>query len=144
MAETDDVFRRLQRAIKRSDFAALRIELDSGVSHNLANKFGWTLLMLAEFKGGVAIGELLISRGADMNKATNYGKSGFPEQTALSSAIIGGHPRFLKLLLDKGADINSTLTGASPENWLSVCHHNPTTTQALEMILRDFRAKISN
>src|SRR5579859_5069016 len=80
-------FDALHRLIKKSDILSLSHELDSGVSPNLSNQFSWTLLMLAALEGNTSIGELLISRGADIN-ATN--KSG---ETALSLAAHKGHIR---------------------------------------------------
>jgi ankyrin repeat protein len=79
---TDEAFNAFHRSIKRGDLAVIRNALTGGVSANLENKFGWTLLMLAASEGDTAIGELLVSNGEDMNKATNTG------QTAMSLAII--------------------------------------------------------
>jgi hypothetical protein len=53
--------------------------LDAGVSPDLSNQFSGTLLMLSASEGDTAIGELLISRGADADKANDFGDAGpFP------------------------------------------------------------------
>jgi ankyrin repeat protein len=143
-AKTEERFRQLYRAIKRSDLAAIRNALDSGISPDFADKFGWTLLMLAASKGTFAIGQLLVSNGADTNRTTRYRNAWFPEQTALSSSIIGGHPRFTKMLLDNGAMAGPELTGASVEDWLSVCHHDPMTMSALKDTFAHYRARKPN
>jgi len=136
-AKTEERFRQLYRAIKRSDLAAIRNALDSGISPDFA-------VMLAASKGTFAIGQLLISNGADTNRTTRYRNAWFPEQTALSSSIIGGHPRFTKMLLDNGAMAGPELTGASVEDWLSVCHHDPMTMSALKDTFAHYRARKPN
>jgi ankyrin repeat protein len=130
-----DEYRRLNRAIKRADLAAIRREIDSGVSPNFRNRFGWTLLMLAAIEGNTAIGEFLISRGADVNKITSHG----PGQTALSLTIIGGHARFLKLLLKHGANIAPG--GVPVERWLAACHLNSTTEKEIAAAIEAARTK---
>ena len=61
------------KLIKKGDILALRCELDSGMSPDLSNQFSWTLLMLAAIEGNTKIGELLVSRGANVNKTNNFG-----------------------------------------------------------------------
>jgi ankyrin repeat protein len=90
-------FRELHRAIKRGDVIALTHALDSGVSPDLPNRFGWTPLMLAALTGNTSVGELLIVRGAALDKKTKSGEN------ALSLAAHKGHTPFIRLLLSKGA-----------------------------------------
>jgi ankyrin repeat protein len=87
----------LQRLIKKNDILSLRRELDLGMNPNLSNQFSWTLLMLAALEGKLGIGELFISRGAEVNPTNDFG------ETALSLAAHRGHIRFIKLLLAHGA-----------------------------------------
>jgi ankyrin repeat protein len=63
---TQNSFEQLHRRVKRSDLMAIRKALDDGLDPNSANRFGWTLLMLAAANGTRSIGQLLISAGADV------------------------------------------------------------------------------
>jgi len=54
---TDKAFDALHRSIKRADLAAIRNALNEGISANLENRFGWTMLMLAASEGDTAMGE---------------------------------------------------------------------------------------
>jgi len=62
---------------------------------DLSNQFSWTLLMLAAITGNTRIVELLIERGANLDKINDFGEA------ALSLAAHQGHAPFLELLLDK-------------------------------------------
>jgi hypothetical protein len=62
-------FDEAHKLIKKSDTVSLRRALDEGMVADLSNQFSWTLLMLTAIEGDTAIAELLISRGADTNKA---------------------------------------------------------------------------
>lgn len=61
------------RCIKRGDLLSLRRALDDGLDPNLANRFAWTLLMLAAMKGNTRIGELLLAKGAKINAVNDFG-----------------------------------------------------------------------
>jgi ankyrin repeat protein len=107
-------FEVLHRLIKKSDVISLRRELDTGVSPNLSNQFSWTLLMLAAIEGNRSIGELLISKGADVNAINDFG------ETALSLAAHGGHIPFIRALLASGASTDCHPHGTSLGEWLRV------------------------
>jgi uncharacterized protein len=83
--------------LKRGNTSELCEALDGGLDPNLANKYGWTLLMLAAMTGNVDVGRSLITHGANVDSRNN-GKD-----TALSLAIQQGHPLFVSLLLQNGA-----------------------------------------
>jgi uncharacterized protein len=67
-------FETLDKFIKISDILSVRRELDGGVNPNLTNQFGWSLLMAAALEGNTRIGELLISRGAEVDAKTTSEK----------------------------------------------------------------------
>ena len=85
-------YRGAQNLIKRGDEPALRAALEAGLDPNLANQNGWTLLMLAAVEGHVAIGRLLIEKGADLNARNNK------QDNALTLATHRGHQLFVDLL----------------------------------------------
>jgi ankyrin repeat protein len=100
------------RLIKHGDLIALRHELDGGMSPNLSNEFSWTLLMLAAIEGNAKMGELFISRGADVDATNNFG------ETALSLAAHAGHTPFISVLLANGASTDCHPHGQSLKDWL--------------------------
>ena len=103
----------VQKAIKRGDIEALRSALEGGLDPNLANKYGWTILILAAGKGNSKIGKLLIDAGADLNKRTvNCGV------TALSHAVLSGSASFVELLLAEGASLDCHPHGNSLDIYL--------------------------
>lgn len=58
-------YRAAQNLIKRGAEDELQAQLSNGLSANLANENGWTLLMLAAVEGSVSLGKLLLHYGAD-------------------------------------------------------------------------------
>jgi len=105
--------------IKHGDLIALRHELDAGLKPSLSNQFSWTLLMLAAIEGNTAIGELLLSRGAELNTLNDFG------ETALSLAAHGGHIPFIEILLANGASTRCNPHGNTLEDWLRVASGLP-------------------
>ncbi len=59
---------------------------------------GWRAMHLAADRGHTGVGELLHSKGADLNSRTGAGA------TPLSIAAEAGHKDFVEFLLGKGAD----------------------------------------
>jgi ankyrin repeat protein len=103
----------VHKAIKRGDIDALRTAFKSGLDPNLANKYGWTILILAAGKGNSKIGKLIIDSGADLNKRTTNGGV-----TALSHAVLCGSASFVELLLGEGASLDCNPYGNSLDIYL--------------------------
>ncbi len=112
-------FNQVGRLITNSELLSLRSELDIGLSPNLSNHFSWTLLMLAAIGGNTAIGELLISRGAELDAKNKFG------ETALSLAAHGGHIPFIRLLLANGASTDCQPHGHNLNDWIRVASGLP-------------------
>lgn len=112
-------FDEVHRLIKNGDLLSLRRELDSGLSPSLSNQFSWTLLMVAAIEGNTAIGELLVSRGAELDALNDFG------ETALSLAAHGGHTRFIQILLANGAPTDCRPHGHNLKDWLEVASGLP-------------------
>ncbi len=97
--------------LEMSNLPQVRAWLDAGMDPDfLADRVG-TGLMFAAWHGDLAMMELLVSRGADVNKANDLGES------ALMHAAWRGHLEAVKWLLAKGARVNS-----GPMRW-SALHY---------------------
>ncbi len=107
-------FEGAHRLIKTGDLISLRHALDGGLSPNLSNRFRWSLLMAAAIEGNTQIGQLLISRGANLDQLNDFGES------ALSLAAQQGHPRFVQLLLSAGASTHCRPHGHSLDDWVTL------------------------
>ena len=84
-------FEAVHKAIKRGDVEVLRSALKGGLDPDLANRNGWTILMLTACRGDSKIGELLVESGADVDRRNNF------RETALSLAALTGHSSFVEL-----------------------------------------------
>jgi ankyrin repeat protein len=107
-------FDEVHKLIKKGDLMAVRAALDGGVDANLSNKFSWTLLMLAALEGNTPIAELLIARGAEIDKANAAG------ETALSLTACGGHLRLMKVLLAHGSSKGCRPHGTALKDWIKI------------------------
>jgi ankyrin repeat protein len=126
-------FDEVDHVIKRGDVVSLRQALDDGLDSDLANQYGWTILMSAALSGNSVIGRLLIEYGAKLD-SRNQGRD-----TALSLAIHCAHPTFVQLLLDKGASLDCHPHGNSFEiflDWVAQYSRNtPTTMKHIREII---------
>jgi len=87
--------------LESGDIAQLRNWLDAGLDPDyLADRIG-TGLMIAAWRGDIAMMELLVARGADVNKANALG------ERALMHASWRGQAGAVKWLLARGARIDS-------------------------------------
>ncbi|MEW1724951.1 ankyrin repeat domain-containing protein [Streptomyces sp. NPDC093109] len=85
---------------RRGETEALAAYVDAGVSANLTNDRGDSLLMLAAYHGHAATVEALVARGADAARANDRG------QTPLAGAVFKGEDAVIRALLAGGADPN--------------------------------------
>jgi uncharacterized protein len=128
-------------AIEAGDIRSVKAWLDAGLDPEfLGDRIG-TGLMIAAWEGKIAMMELFVSRGADVNRANTHheqplmfaawkgrldaarwlldrgakiNREGL-EWSALHYAAFGGHEEVARLLLERGADINARSTnGSSP------------------------------
>ena len=106
-------FDEASKLIKKGDIIRLRKELQDGLSPKLANRYSWTLLMIAALEGNTSIGSLLIESGAELDRRNKF------HETALSLAAHSGHPSFVALLLTGGASLDCHPFGNTFDAWLS-------------------------
>jgi hypothetical protein len=83
----DSAFDRCGRLVKRGDLIGLRAWLRAGGDANLADRFGWTLLMLAALHGRTDVVGVLLEAGADARLQNRFG------DTAKACALSSGHRR---------------------------------------------------
>ena len=100
----------LTQAAVRNDVAALRQLLDAG---HKADEGGdsWTALIWASRSGSIDAISILLDAGADVNLPGATGDDW--DATPLQHAILARHPAVVRLLLDRGADLNG---GAHPRS----------------------------
>ncbi|MFI8933802.1 ankyrin repeat domain-containing protein [Streptomyces sp. NPDC053474] len=83
---------------RAGDTDALAAYVDAGVSVNLTNDSGDSLLMLAAYHGRAPAVRALVERGADVDRANDRG------QTPLAGAVFKGADDVVRALVDGGAD----------------------------------------
>ena len=93
-----DLASRIFDMARDGDAATLAAYLDAGVSANLTNTNGDTLVMLAAYHGHAATVAALIARGADVNRHNNRG------QTPLAGAVFKNETTIMELLVGADAD----------------------------------------
>ncbi len=93
---------------------SLNRAFDDGLDPNLANRFAWTLLMLAAMEGNARIGGMLFTRGAQIDACNDVG------DTALSLAAHAGHVKFARWLLSVGASTDCRPHGHDMATWIKM------------------------
>ena len=81
-----------------------------------------TPLKVAASKAQIDVAELLLDRGADINRQATLPGGGPKSSTALHEAVYSGSVEMVKLALDRGADVSlENWWGATPlgTNWQS-------------------------
>lgn len=100
-APGDDVVElatRLFGMARAGERATLIAYVDAGVSPDLANQTGDSLVMLAAYHGHAETVRALLARGADPNRANDRG------QTPLAGAVFKGETAVITALMEGGAD----------------------------------------
>ena len=70
---------------RNNDTESLRIMLDAGLNVNLANHKGNTLLMLAAYNNSLEVAQMLLQRGAEVDKKNDKA------QTPLAGVCFKGY-----------------------------------------------------
>ena len=107
-------FEEAHGCLKLGDLESLNRALDEGLDSNLANRFSWTLLMLAAMEGNTPIGEALVAKGATVNAVNDFG------DTSLSLAAHAGHVNFARWLLSVGASTDARPHGHDIATWIKM------------------------
>ncbi|KAF2400195.1 ankyrin [Trichodelitschia bisporula] len=96
--EALDLAHKIFDLARNGDTAAVASYVDAGISANLTNDAGDTLLMLAAYHGHAETVTLLLERGADPNSLNDKG------QSPIAGAVFKGHTEVVKALVKGGAD----------------------------------------
>jgi ankyrin repeat protein len=96
----------LEAAARRGDVEDVSALLGPCGDADQRDPHGQTALMLAALGGHLAVVELLIERGANLDITAKYGLS------ALMLAIVNGHEKVAERLIAAGADLSIRGTGA--------------------------------
>jgi ankyrin repeat protein len=99
----------LTQAAARNDIAALRHLLDDG---HKADEGGdsWTALIWAVRSGSIDAVNVLLDSGADVNRPGSSGDNW--DATPLQHAILQRQPGIVRVLLERGADLNRGAGGS--------------------------------
>jgi tetratricopeptide (TPR) repeat protein len=126
-------------AIERGDLAMAREWLDAGLPPDFEGRVIGTGVMIGAWEGNIAMMELFVGRGADVNKTNAFGEQALlhaawkghlvavrwlvehgarpsregKEWAALHYAAFAGHAEVVAYLLERGADINALSTNGS-------------------------------
>ena len=112
----------LTQAAARNDVAALRHLLDDG---HQADEGGasWTALIWAARSGSAEAINVLLDSGADVNLPGSTGDNW--DATPLQHAILQRQPAAVRLLLDRGADLNRGAGGSLTPLFLAAGDTDP-------------------
>ncbi|MEU3505192.1 ankyrin repeat domain-containing protein [Streptomyces hundungensis] len=96
--EVVELASRIFELARQGEAEALAAYVDAGVSANLTNDRGDSLVMLAAYHGHAEAVSALLARGAEADRANDRG------QTPLAGAVFKGEDAVIKALLGGGAD----------------------------------------
>lgn len=96
--ELQDLWNRVFGFARAGETETLLAYVDAGISANLTNHKGDSLVMLAAYYGHRETVAGLLDRGADPNRLNDR------NQSPLAGAVFKSEPEIAKVLLDAGAD----------------------------------------
>jgi ankyrin repeat protein len=112
--------------VEAGNVVQVRAWLDGGLDPNfLADRIG-TGLMIAAWQGDIAMMELLVARGADVNRTNAL------DESALMHAAWRGQADAIRWLLGRGARINSAPMHWSALHYAAFAGHGGVTTLLLD------------
>jgi uncharacterized protein len=125
-------------AAREGDLETVKILVEAGANVNQLTNYGWTALLTATQNKNYQIGKYLLEHGANPNIANNGGWR--PLYLATDNRNIEGgdypvrpadmdHLEFIKLLIDKGADVNARVCGS--KSTATVCSGDSTETRTI-------------
>ncbi len=89
--------------------------IEAGLSVNLKNEKGDSLIMLASYRNSLETVKMLIEKGARVDERNDK------NQTPLAGACFKGHLEVVKALVEAGADINANNgMGATPHTFAMI------------------------
>jgi ankyrin repeat protein len=94
-------------ALGRGDVAAAATLIEQGADVNAKSSTGWTPLMFASLFGWVELAKMMLDRGADPNAET-FGSNEISSTTVLLLAIGNSRVETIRLLLQRGVNVNAT------------------------------------
>jgi hypothetical protein len=129
----------LLEAAEQGDVAAVTELLDAGADVNAyRDDLGRTPLHVAAWYGRTSVVELLIARGAEVDRRTgerspDYGPN--RRETALMRAAGWGHLETVRVLLAAGADASARNTNGETPLHFAVCAHGADVPAVVELLI---------
>jgi len=125
-------------AARQGSLETVKVLAAAGADVNQVTRYGWSPLLAATQNRNYQIGKYLLEHGADPNRANKGGWT--PLYLATDNRNIEGgdypvrapdmdHLEFLKLLLDKGANVNARICGE--KSTPAECHGDSTETRTI-------------